>query len=163
MKAAIFALNTELYKARVESPTGTILKRTLEQAHFEVKATAVLPQDKEVAASVFSRLADSGAVQLILTTGAISFMESDCAPDAVAAVADRMLPGIPEALRAYNLRHSKKMILDRSAAGIRKGTLILNLPESTKTAKDNLEYILPELAQAVEALSILSVDEEERK
>lgn len=160
MKAAIFTLNNGLYKAKVDSPVGAVLRRTLEQAGLEVRATAVLPQDKDVAASVFARLADSGAVNLILTAGAVSYTESDCAPDAVAEVADRMLPGIPEALRAYNLRYSKKVILDRSAAGIRKGTLLLNLPESTKTAKENLEYILPELVQAVEALSFLTVDED---
>ena len=69
---------------------------------------------------------------------------SHCAPDAVRETADRLLPGIPEALRAYNLRHTKKVILDRSEAGIRKKTLMINLPESAKMAKEDLEYILPE-------------------
>ena len=63
-------------------------------------------------------------------------------------------PGIPEALRAYNIRYSKKMILDRSAAGIRNKTLIINLPESAKMAKDDMEYILPEIVEAVETLSL---------
>ena len=67
--------------------------------------------------------------------------------------ADRLLPGIPEALRAYNLRHTKKVILDRSEAGIRKKTLMINLPESAKMAKEDLEYILPEVVQVVDTFS----------
>lgn len=62
--------------------------------------------------------------------------------------------GIPEALRAYNIRYSKKIILDRSAAGIRKKTLIINLPESAKISKEDMEYILPEVVQVVETMSL---------
>ena len=68
--------------------------------------------------------------------------------------ADRLLPGIPEALRAYNLRHTKKVILDRSEAGIRKKTLMINLPESAKMAKEDLEYILPEVVQVIDTFSL---------
>ena len=93
-------------------------------------------------------------MDLILTTGAVEYRERDCAPDALADVADRLLPGIPEALRAYNIRYSKKIILDRSAAGIRKKTLIINLPESAKMAKEDMEYILPEVVQVVETMSL---------
>ena len=69
-------------------------------------------------------------------------------------VSERLLPGIPEAIRAYNIRYSKKAILDRSAAGIRNHTLMVNLPEGAKSAKESLEYILPELVHVVEMLSL---------
>ena len=141
MKAAIFTLDTGAYKAKAESAAATVLKRMLLQVGFEVRAAGVLPQDKEVVISVIKRLADSRSVDLILTTGSVGYRERDCAPDAVIETADRLLPGIPEALRAYNIRYSKKIILDRSAAGIRKKTLIINLPESTKMAKEDMEYI----------------------
>ena len=100
--------------------------------------------------TVLCKLADAGMVELVLTTGAVGFLEKHCAPDAVRETADRLLPGIPEALRAYNLRHTKKVILDRSEAGIRKKTLMINLPESAKMAKEDLEYILPEVVQVVD-------------
>lgn len=153
MKAAIFTLNSKLYNAKEGSPAAVVLKRTLEQAGFEVKAAGVLPQDKDVVASVLQRLSDSSAVNLILTTGAAGYRETDCAPDALTEVADRLLPGIPEALRTFNLRYSKKAILDRSAAGIRNKTVIINLPETSKKAKENLEYILPEIVHLTEALN----------
>ncbi|HIZ75494.1 MAG TPA: molybdenum cofactor biosynthesis protein [Candidatus Mediterraneibacter stercoravium] len=154
MRAAIFTLDTGAYKAKAESAAATALKRMLEHVGFEVRAASVLPQERAVLASVLKQLADSGSVDLILTTGAVEYRERDCAPDALADVADRLLPGIPEALRAYNIRYSKKIILDRSAAGIRKKTLIINLPESAKMAKEDMEYILPEVVQVVETMSL---------
>ena len=154
MKAAIFTLNTGLYKARKESAAATALKRMLEQVGFEVKAAGVLPEDKKVAFAVLKRLADTGAVELILTTSGTGIRKKDCAPDVVMEVSERLLPGIPEAIRAYNIRYSKKAILDRSAAGIRKHTLMVNLPEGAKSAKESLEYILPELVHVVEMLSV---------
>lgn len=154
MRAAIFTIDTGIYKAKAESAAASALKRLLEHVGFEVKAAGVLPQEKEVLASVLRQLSDAEAVDLILTTGAIGYMEDDCAPDAVAETADFLLPGIPEALRAYNLRYSKKAMLERQNAGIRKKTLIINLPESAKTAKEDMEYILTETVQAVENMNL---------
>lgn len=154
MKAAIFTLDTGLYKAKQESAAASALKRMLEQVGFDVKAAGVLPEDRKVLTAVLKRLTDTQSVDLILTTGAVGIRRRDCAPDVVAEISDRLLPGIPEAIRAYNIRYTKKTILDRSNAGIRKNTLIMNLPESAKAAKDSLEYILPELVQVVEILNL---------
>ncbi len=154
MRAAIFAIDTGIYKARAESAAATALKRLLEQVGFEVKAAGALPQEKNVVSTVLAQLADSESVELILTAGAVGYQSGDCAAEAVTDVAERLLPGIPEALRAYNLRYSKKAILESMEAGIRKKTLILNLPESAKTAKEDMEYILPEIVQVVESISI---------
>ena len=154
MKAAIFTIDTGAYKAKAESAAASALRRMLEHVGFEVKAAGLLPQEKEVVAAVMRQLSDSGSVEMIITTGAVGYMEEDCAPDALTEVADRLLPGIPEALRAYNLRYSKKSMLERLQAGIRNRTLILNLPESAKTAKEDMEYILPELVQVVENLNL---------
>ena len=139
MRAAIFTIDTGIYKAKAESAAATALKRMLEQVGFQVKAAGVLPNDRAMTAEVMRQLSDASAVDLILTTGAVEYSEEDCAP---------------EALRAYNIRYSKKVILDRSAAGIRKKTLLINLPESAKTAKEDLEYILSEVVQVVEAISL---------
>ena len=154
MRAAIFTIDTGAYKAKAESAAASALKRLLEQVGFEVKAAGILPQDRTVVAEVLNRLSDSGSVELILTTGAAGYLENDIAPDALADSAERFLPGIPEALRAYNLRYSKLAMMDRLNAGIRKNTLLINLPESAKTAKEDMEYILTETVQVVENLSL---------
>lgn len=153
MKAAIFTVNTKLYKEKKESPAGAVLKRILEQAGLEVKV-GVLPEDKAVVSSVMKQLAQNHSVQLILTVGSNGYMKKDCAPEALSDTADRLLPGIPEAIRSCNMRYSKKTILDRSMAGICENTLLVNMPGSSKLAKEGLEYVLPELMQAVEALNL---------
>lgn len=154
MRAAIFTLDTGIYNAKAESAAAAALKRVLEQVGFEVRAAAVLPQEKELVSTVLSQLADGESVELILTTGAVGYKNDDCAAGAVTDVAQRLIPGIPEALRAYNLRYSKTAMLESMAAGIRGKTVLINLPDSAKTAKEDLEYILPEIVQVVENISL---------
>ena len=151
MRAVILSLDTGAYKAKADVAAAASLKRMLEQVGIEVRAAKAFPEDKEM---LLCKLADAEMVELVLTTGAVGFLEKHCAPDAVRETADRLLPGIPEALRAYNLRHTKKVILDRSEAGIRKKTLMINLPESAKMAKEDLEYILPEVVQVIDTFSL---------
>ena len=125
MRAVILSLDTGAYKAKADVAAAASLKRMLEQVGIEVRAAKAFPEDKEMLKTVLCKLADAGMVELVLTTGAVGFLEKHCAPDAVRETADRLLPGIPEALRAYNLRHTKKVILDRSEAYI--GVLIDDL------------------------------------
>lgn len=153
MKAAVFTIGMGAYKAKKVSPAGAAVKRVVEQIGFEAKA-GVLPNDKTVVEAVLRQLSDAGTMQMILTVGSTGPSEKSCAPDALAEAAERLLPGIPEAVRAYNVRYSKKVILDRSAAGIRNKTVLVNLPDSVKLAKEGVEYILPELMQTVELLNV---------
>ena len=145
------------FKSQNMALNSYITKEGLEMGRAQAaqaEAAGVLPEEKDVLSSVIKQLSDNRSVELILTTGSVGYRSRDCAPDVLMETADRLLPGIPEALRAYNIRYSKKVILDRSAAGIRNRTLIINLPESAKTAKEDMEYILPEVVEVVESLSL---------
>ncbi|WP_251390813.1 MogA/MoaB family molybdenum cofactor biosynthesis protein [Mediterraneibacter agrestimuris] len=153
MKAAIFTINTKLYQEKKDSPATVVLKRILGQAGLEVRAGA-LPEERDVISAVMKQLAENHSVQLILTVGANGFQKQDCAPDALCDAVERLLPGIPEAMRAYHMRSSRKMVLDCSRAGICENTLIVNLPGNSKLAKEGLEYVLPEIMQVVEALNL---------
>ncbi len=75
-------------------------------------------------------------------------------PKAVEEVAEQLIPGIPEALRAIISGIPRKQCSNCMAAGIRKNTLIVNLPESAKTAKEDMEYILSEVVQVVESINL---------
>ena len=68
-------------------------------------------------------------------------------------VVERVVPGIPEAMRAYSMTITSRAMLSRAAAGIRKSTLIINLPGSPKAVKESLEYILPSLGHGLEILT----------
>ena len=95
MRAAIFTIDTGAYKAKGRERGGVRAESGCwNMLGFEVKAAGLLPQEREVVAAVMRQLSDSGSVELILTTGARpGYMEDDCAPDALAEVADRLLPG----------------------------------------------------------------------
>jgi molybdenum cofactor synthesis domain-containing protein len=98
-------------------------------------------------------LADAGTVQLLITTGGTGFAPRDVTPEATLAVCDRMTPGIPECMRYASMQITNRAMLSRAQAGIRKGTLIVNLPGSPKAAKENLEAVLPALEHGLKMLS----------
>lgn len=99
-----------------------------------------------------AEICDQGKADLILTTGGTGFSPRDVMPEATMAVAERLVPGIPEAMRAYSMQFTKRAMLTRAASGIRKSTLIVNMPGSPKAVRECLEYILPELNHGLEIL-----------
>lgn len=153
MKAAIITANTQLYREEKEDKTGAIIERMVKQVGFEVVFEKILPCDYTVLSTVMERLADGKLSDIIFTIGGTGIKEEDCVPEATKAILDKELPGIPEAMRAYIMRFTKRTMLTRATAGMRKGTLIVNLPGSPKAAKDCLEFVLPELVHAVEILT----------
>ena len=83
MRAVILSLDTGAYKAKADVAAAASLKRMLEQVGIEVRAAKAFPEDKEMLKTVLCKLADAGMAELVLTTGAVGFLEKHCAPDAV--------------------------------------------------------------------------------
>ena len=100
-----------------------------------------------------AEIADSGEAELILTTGGTGFSPRDIMPEATEDIIDRRVPGIPEAMRAYSMTITKRAMLSRATAGIRKKTLIINLPGSPKAVKESLEYIIDALGHGIEIMT----------
>jgi len=113
---------------------------------------AILPDDRSAIKTELETVADSGDVDVILTTGGTGFATRDVTPEATRDVLEREAPGLAEAMRAASLEKTVTAMLSRAVAGIRKTTLIVNLPGSPKAARENFEVILPTLAHAVELL-----------
>ena len=90
---------------------------------------------------------------MILTTGGTGFSPRDIMPEATEDSIDRRVPGIPEAMRAYSMTITKRAMLSRATAGIRKKTLIINLPGSPKAVKESLEYIIDALGHGIEIMT----------
>ena len=104
-------------------------------------------------AAEMARIADEGIAELLLTTGGTGFSPRDCMPEATRDVSERMVPGIPEAIRAYSMTITPRAMLSRATACIRKQTLIINLPGSPKAVKESLEFLLPNLEHGLGILT----------
>jgi molybdenum cofactor synthesis domain-containing protein len=112
-----------------------------------------VPDETDLIREQLIQWADSGQVDLILTTGGTGFAPRDRTPEATLSVLDRQAPGLAEAIRAVGLRETPHAMLSRGVAGIRANTLIVNLAGSPKAAKEGLEVILPALPHAIALLS----------
>ena len=153
MRVAIITSSDSGYAGQREDLSGPVIREIVTEAGYEVVWTTLLPDDREMLAAEMKRIADENVADLLLTTGGTGFSPRDCMPEATADIAERLVPGIPEAMRAYSMQFTKRAMLSRAAAAIRKSTLIVNLPGSPKAVRECLEYIIPELGHGLEILT----------
>jgi molybdenum cofactor synthesis domain-containing protein len=104
---------------------------------------------------------DDMRLDLILTTGGTGLTPRDITPEATRAVIDREVPGIAEAMRAASLAKTPHGMLSRAVAGVRRQSLIVNLPGSPRAVREALEVILPALPHAVDLIQERAVDSHE--
>jgi molybdenum cofactor synthesis domain-containing protein len=128
------------------------LEEALLAEGWQIVRRDIVPDDLERLKDVLKEWADSGDVDLVLTTGGTGFSRRDVTPEATLAVIDRAAPGLAEAMRAASLRVTPHAMLSRATAGIRRRTLIVNLPGSPKGAVENFQVVLPALPHAVQLL-----------
>ena len=138
MRAAIITSSDSGYAKEREDKSGPVIREILE---------------REMLAKEMKRIADEAIAELIVTTGGTGFSKRDCMPEATKDIIEREVPGIPEAMRAYSMTITPRAMLSRAAAGIRKGTLIVNLPGSPKAVRESLEYIIPVLEHGLQILT----------
>jgi molybdopterin adenylyltransferase len=120
---------------------------------WHVVRREIVADDLSIIQNRLTAWADSGEMDVILTTGGTGFSPRDVTPEATAAVLDRLAPGLAEAMRAASLKTTPHAMLSRATSGIRGKTLVVNLPGSPKGALENLQIILPVLPHAVQLLS----------
>ena len=135
-----------------EDKSGPLIGEMLTEAGYDVVEGLLLPDGVAALKTQLMRLADQRQVNVIFTTGGTGFSERDLTPEATLEVCDRMAPGIAEALRAYSLTKTPHAMLSRAASGIRKKTLIINLPGSPKAVRESLEYLIPPLSHGLGVL-----------
>lgn len=151
-QAAVITLSDRGSQGLREDKSGPVLVARLEKAGFDVVETLLLPDGREALQKELCRLADQRQVDLILTTGGTGFSPRDLTPEATLAVADRLAPGIAEAIRAASLQITPRAMLSRAASVIRKSTLIINLPGSPKACNESLDVILDTLPHGLDVL-----------
>lgn len=152
MRVAVLTASTSIYREQEEDKSGKVIKKMLEEAGLDVVFMKALPNDKEVLSTIMQRIADGNLADMILTTGGAGCAPTDCTPEATLEIVDRVVPGIPESMRAHTAQLTKRAMLNRSAAGIRGEVLIVNLPGKAGAVKECLKFLLPELVHAVNVI-----------
>lgn len=147
--AAVITLSDKGFAGEREDKSGPLIEKMLKEAGYEVAETLLLPDGKAGLQRQLMRLADQRQISVIFTTGGTGFSERDVTPEATIAVCDRMAPGIADALRMYSLTITDRAMFSRAVSGIRKKTLIINLPGSPKAVKESLDYLLPALGHGL--------------
>lgn len=139
-------------KGEREDKSGEVIKNILPKDKFEIIFYKIIPDEKEIIEDTLVNLCDNEKVDLILTTGGTGLAKRDITPEATKKVIEKEVPGISEAIRFEGFKITKNAVLSRGISGIRKNTLIINLPGSPKAVKESLETILPVVPHAIEIL-----------
>ncbi|MCL2286961.1 MAG: molybdopterin-binding protein [Firmicutes bacterium] len=152
LSAAVVTLSDKGAQGTRVDESGKIIANMLKKAGYVVKHQATLPDEQAEIEKTLIDLCDNAKTQLILTTGGTGLSLRDVTPEATLAVAERIVPGIGEAMRAHSMQITPRGMLSRGIGATRGQSLIVNLPGSPKAVKEVLEYILPTLRHGVEIL-----------
>jgi molybdopterin adenylyltransferase len=147
VKAAVLTVSDGVHAGVREDLSGATLDELLRQEGFEVERR-VVPDELTAIAGALNELADRAL--LILTTGGTGFAPRDVTPEATREVLDREAPGIAEAIRADAIARTPHALLSRGVAGLRGGTLVVNLPGSPGGCRDGFAVIQPALKHGLE-------------
>ena len=158
--AAVITVSDKGAAGAREDLGGPLVCSMLEEAGYRIIHTEIVPDEQARIEAALARCADELDAALIAATGGTGFSPRDVTPEATIAVCERLTPGIPEAMRAASAKVTNRAMLSRMAAGIRGGSLIINLPGHPKAIRENLEAVLPALAHGLEMLRGLQQDHE---
>lgn len=152
-RVAVITSSDTGYAGERKDESGPVIEKMVTENGYSVVLTKLLPDDKQMLKEAMIDICDNNKADLILTTGGTGFSKRDIMPEATMEIVERHTPGIPEAMRYYSLQITGRAMLSRAQAGIRKDTLIVNMPGSPKAVKECLEYILPHLSHGLEILT----------
>ncbi|HPG72305.1 MAG TPA: MogA/MoaB family molybdenum cofactor biosynthesis protein [Syntrophales bacterium] len=152
IRAGILTLSDKGSRGEREDLSGPEASRMLREAGIETVHAEVVPDEAERIAAKLVEFADARRLDLVVTTGGTGVSPRDVTPDATLKVIDREIPGMAEAMRRESMLKTPHAMISRAVAGIRKTTLIVNLPGSPKGVRENLAVILPALKHAIEKI-----------
>ena len=133
-----------------EDRSGDVLAELLEADGWVVERR-VVPDERDAIGAAIRELASSARV--VLTTGGTGVAPRDVTPEATLAVVERVVPGIPEALRADSIAKTPHGLLSRGVAGTIGDALVINLPGSPGGCRDGFAVVAPALRHAVDLLA----------
>jgi molybdenum cofactor synthesis domain-containing protein len=152
MNVGILTVSDKGSRGERVDTSGDAIRGLIVGAGGEVTRYDVVPDELDVIAARLRAWCDAGDLDVILTTGGTGLSARDITPEATLSIAERVVPGIAEAMRAEGMKHTPRAMLSRSVAVVRGATLIVNLPGSEKGVRESLGAIIDQLPHAVELL-----------
>lgn len=141
--SAVLVMSDSIFAGKKSDESGKMIVERLKNEGLEVMDYKIIPDDVEMIKSELKKYSDEMKLDLVVTTGGTGFSPRDCTPEAMKQIIEREVPGIPETARAYGQERTPYSMLSRAVAGIRKQTLIVNLPGSKKGVIESLDALFP--------------------
>jgi len=152
MRVSVLTVSDSVSAGKNEDKSGPAVAARCRELGWEVIASSVLADDRAAIENFLKKTADSGAADLILTTGGTGVGPRDVTPEATMAAAERLIPGFAEHMRATGMQKTRRSLLSRGAAAIRRTSIIINLPGSPRGAVESLDAIADLLPHSIEVL-----------
>lgn len=150
--AAVITVSDKGARGERTDTSGPMLVKLVQEHGFSVAHTAIVPDEQEKIRQELLHCTDELQIALVLTTGGTGFSPRDVTPEATKAVIERETPGIAELMRSESMKITPRGCLSRSAAGIRKRSLIINLPGSEKAARENVLAVIDSVGHGLDML-----------
>lgn len=152
IRAGVLTISTKGAAGLRDDESGDTVQRMLEEQGFNVARRHIIPDRLQEIADTLMAWVDEDNLALIVTSGGTGLSPSDVTPQAMGKVIDYPVPGMAEAMRAESLKKTPHAMISRAMVGVRKGSLIINLPGSPKGAGENLSVVLPALVHGLAKL-----------
>lgn len=151
-RAGVLTISTKGAAGLRDDESGETVQRMLEEKGFLVVRRHIIPDRLQQIADTLLAWVDEDNLTLIVTSGGTGLSPGDVTPQAMERVIDYPVPGMAEAMRAESLKKTPHAMLSRAMAGVRKASLIINLPGSPTGAGENLSVVLPALGHGLAKL-----------
>lgn len=142
IKAVVLTISDRCSRGETTDSSGPAVVRFLEEKlNARIYNTEVIPDHQRTIKQRLKLYCDDHDIDLLVTAGGTGFSPHDVTPEAVRSIAERLTPGLDEAMRQASMQKTPFAVLSRGVSGMRHNTLIISLPGSEKGAVENLEAI----------------------
>lgn len=152
LKVTVVTVSDSVSQGKGEDRSGPAVSGRCQELGWEVVSTQVVPDDRITIEKLLAMHADSGSVNLIVTTGGTGIGPRDTTPEATAAICSKLLPGFAELMRQTGIKSTRRAVLSRAVVGVRAQAMIVNLPGSPKGAIESLDAIADLLPHACDVI-----------
>jgi molybdopterin adenylyltransferase len=151
-RAGVLTLSDKSSAGERQDKSGPIIQDMLKDLGISIEITTIIPDDLELIRNLLITWCDEMCLDLIVTTGGTGLSPRDVTPDATLSVIEKRVPGMEEVMRTVSLQKTPHAMISRAIVGVRKHTLIINLPGSPSGVKDCLGSIATAIPHALDKL-----------